>query len=180
MRSRSRIRSMAVIAAGALFAPGTSGAVDEVDGPASAGMPSVVDERPDLRESLTATNLLRVRRLAPTWTNARMDVLTRSGTVVSGRFRGLGDASLLVIPADGDPHRVPVRDLARITLKRKSADLALVGALALGVGGLAGGVGALGTDTDGQGTAALAAGGVVIGAIIAWKTVYRDRVITFE
>jgi hypothetical protein len=178
--STRRMRWATVIALGTLFAAATAGAVDDLDAPASTGSQAAGGDDPDLRESLASTHLLRVRRLAPTWRNARMDVLTRSGSIVSGRFRGLNGASLLVVPPDGDPRSVPVRDLERITLKRRPSDLALVGLLAIGVGGLRGGVGALGTDADHGGTATLAGVGAVIGTVVGWKTVYREQAITFD
>lgn len=132
------------------------------------------------RETLDAVQWQRVRRLAPTWSDARMDVLTRSGSVVSGRFRGLHDASLVVAPENGGPQRVPVRDLARITLRRQPSDVALAAVMAIGVAGLFGAVGTLGVGTEGGGTVALAAGGALVGAGIGWRTVCRERVIAFD
>jgi len=142
--------------------------------------PALAEGGSPARESLDAVQWLRVRRLAPTWTGARMDVLTRSGTVVRGRFRGLQDQALVLAPEEGGTQSVPAGSLRRITLHRRPSDVAMAAVLAIGVAGLFGGVGALGLDTEGGGTAAMAAGGALIGAGIGWRTVCREREIPFD
>ena len=76
--------------------------------------------------------------------------------------------------------QVPLRDLYRISVKKRPSDLVFVAVLALGVGALFAGTGALGFEAEETGMTALAAGGALVGATIGWKTVYQDRVITFE
>jgi hypothetical protein len=170
----NRFVRLAVLAIPLLLAP--------PDAVRASGAPDApaTEAATDPREALDAVQWARVRRLAPTWTGARMDVLPRSGSLVTGRFRGLHDEALVLADGDGGTRTVPVRELARITLRRRPGDLAMATVLAIGVGGLFAAVGTLGLETEGGGTAAMAAAGLAVGAGIGWKTVYRERVVSFD
>lgn len=163
-------------AAEAIAAPAPAAAT----GAAASSAPDSSVSASTPHDALDAVRVARVRRLASTWTDARMDVLTRSGSLRTGVFRGLRGEALLLAPDAGDPETVPVRELSRITLHRRPADLAVAAVVAVGVAGLCGAVGALGLDTDAGGTAAMAAGGLVIGGGIGWRTICRERVVSFE
>lgn len=187
--SRTFLRVAApLLAAAAVAHPAFAGAVDAAAGAASvAASCASASAGPDssasgarAHDALAAVRIARVRRLASTWTDARMDVLTRSGSLRTGVFRGLRGEALLLAPDAGEPETVPVRDLARITLHRRPADLALAAVVAIGVAGLCGAAGALGLDTDSGGTVAMAAGGLVIGGGIGWRTICRERDVSFE
>jgi hypothetical protein len=118
--------------------------------------------------------------MARSWTNARMEVMTRSGTLLSGRFLRVEESALFLSAAQGSARPVPIRDLHQIAIKRRPSDLAFVALLGLGVGALFGGAGALGLETDETATAVLSASGALLGVTIGWKTIYQNTVITFE
>ncbi len=149
--------------------------------PAVAAQPAPAENFVSERQrNVQTAQLLRIRRMAATWTNNRIEVVTLSGVRTSGRFVRMDESVLRLAPSEGTLREIPVRELYQISIKRRHSDLAFVAALALGSGALLAGIGALGAETDGGGTAVLAASGFLLGATIGWRSVYQDRVITLE